>query len=100
MIKDFYALPKFLFGQGYVTLTNDARVLYALLLDRFETDKRIDEAGKAYLIFTREAMSQALLVSDKSARRAVVLLKGCALLTEERPGWMRANAIYLNFPER
>ena len=99
----FYQMPKFLFTVELVDLSNDARVLYALLRDRHELsiqNKWINDKNEVYLIFTRDEMCSLLGCSENTVRKALNQLKDADLLTEERQGLNRPNLIYLNFIEQ
>ena len=98
MANRFYQLPKFLFDPEFKGLSNDARVLYALLRDRHELSIKngwVDEEGYVYLIFKREDMEKLLGVSDKTVIKAINNLKKYNLIEEQRLGQGRANRIYL-----
>ena len=98
MANRFYQLPKFLFDPEFKGLSNDARVLYALLRDRHELSIKngwVDEEGYVYLIFKREDMEKLLGVSDKTVIKAINNLKKYNLIEEQRLGQGRADRIYL-----
>ena len=95
----FYQLHKFLFTGTFKTLSNDARVLYALLRDRFSLsleNEWVNDKGEVYLIYTREHLSSMLGCSVNTVRKAMNQLKLAGLLDEERMGVNRPNRIYLS----
>lgn len=94
----FYQMPKFLFQNDFKKLSNDARVLYALLKDRHDLSIKnqwINDAGEVYLIYSRENMILDLGISQPTLRKAINQLKKYNLLEEERQGQGKANLIYL-----
>ena len=60
----FYQLPKFLFEDGHFSkMTTDAKIMYALLKDRFELSKInnwIDEENNIYLLYTNKQLCSIL----------------------------------------
>ncbi|EPP68302.1 hypothetical protein M458_00510, partial [Staphylococcus epidermidis Scl22] len=60
----FYQLPKFLFEDNYFSkMTTEAKVMYALLKDRFELskiNKWIDEENNIYLLYTNKQLCTIL----------------------------------------
>ena len=95
----FYQLPKFLFEEPFGKLSNDSKVLYALLKDRHNlsiTNNWINERGEIYLLFKRENMQEMLNLSKPTITKAVNELITAGLIEEERQGLNKANRIYLN----
>lgn len=92
----YYQLPKFLFGiKG---LSNNAKILYALLKERHELSFKngwVNDKGEIYLVLKREDMQEMLGLSDKTTANAVKELKIHNLLQEERLGQGKPNRIYL-----
>jgi hypothetical protein len=94
----FYKLPKFLFEEGFEELSNDARVLYALLRDRLDLSMSngwVNECSEVYLIYKRENMANILKCSLPKVKTIVEQLKEYGLIEEERMGLNRPNRIYL-----
>lgn len=94
----FYQLPKFLFEGEFENLSNDARVLYALLKDRHELSLKnnwVNDNGEVYLIYSREDMAKMLKVSQPTLRKIITQLKDVLLIEEERMGLNKPNRIYL-----
>jgi len=94
-----YSIPKFLFENELKILSNDARVLYALLKDKHEIsikNNQINKNNEVYLEYTREDMYKMLGISKPTVIKAVNELKKYHLLEEERIGNRQANRIYLN----
>lgn len=95
----FYQLPKFLFEKPFEKLSNDSKVLYALLKDRHNLsvlNNWINERGEIYLQFKRESMQEMLNLSKPTITKAVNELIKAGLIEEERLGLNKANRIYLN----
>jgi len=96
--NSFYQLPKFLFNIEFSDLSNDARVLYALLRNRHEisvVNGWFDEKDEVYQYFKRKDMQAMLHLSDKTVTRAMQDLKDFGLLEEQRQGCNKPNRIYL-----
>ncbi|MCL2572905.1 MAG: replication initiator protein A [Defluviitaleaceae bacterium] len=97
----FYKLPKFLFEGEFMNLTNDARTLYSVLLDRMELSKSrknddwVNEKGEVYLVFTQEKLAEAIGISVTSVKRGMKVLMEYGLLEQERQGLNRPNKIFL-----
>lgn len=94
----FFQMPKFLFQGEFKGLSNDARVLYALLKDRHKLsveNKWINGKNEVYLIYSRVNMEEMLGVSDKTTKKAVDQLIKYKLMEEERQGQGKPNLIYL-----
>ena len=91
-------MPKFLFEGDFSDLSNDARVLYALLRDRHDlslANKWFNEFNEVYIIFTRTEMETLLGRSERTVKKAVEQLKAAGLMEEQTQGLNRPNIIYL-----
>ena len=96
--NSFYQLPKFLFTGELKNLSNDARVLYALLRDRHDLSLKnqwFNDKNEVYHIMSRETMGDMLGLSRKTVIKVVNELKRYALLEEERKGQGKVNLLYL-----
>lgn len=94
----FYQLPKFLFEEEFKGLSNDAKILYALLLNNHELsikNKWFNANGEIYITFSRENMCELLGLSRPTVTKAMESLKKHKLVEEERIGLGRPNRIYL-----
>lgn len=94
----FYQMPKFLFENECCELSNDARVLYALLRDRHDLSMMnnwINDKNEVYMIYTRNNLQEIMGLSAKTVKKAFDHLKSIGLLEEERMGFNRPNRIYL-----
>ena len=79
-IPAFLPYPRFLLK---MELTNTARVLYALLLDRAKLSRRNgwkDEKGQIYLIYPISNMAQDLGKSQTTIKKAMRELENAGLL--------------------
>lgn len=96
----YYQVPKELYSNPkYKTaINNDAKMLYALLLDRMElsrTNHWVDADGTIFLIFKREDLADMLGICVTTVWRAIKQLKEVGLLAEKRQGLNRPNLIYI-----
>ena len=65
----YYQMPKVFFtNEKYKKLSNDAKILYALLLDRLQLsikNKWIDSSDSLYFVYTNQTLSEILNVSPR-----------------------------------
>lgn len=97
----FYQLPKTFYCQGskYFVLSNNAKVLYALLKDRLNISIKnnwINNDNEVFLIMTRNEMCELLGVCENNARKAIKELIEIGLIEEFRQGLNKPNLIFLN----
>lgn len=103
----FYQIPKELVeNPNYNSkLNSDAKLLYALLLDRMELSRKnnwINENGEIYLLYSRENIQEALNISKPTAVKAFKQLTEAELIKEVRQGLGKPNVIYIGkikYPE-
>lgn len=96
----YYQVPKELYinPRYKTTINNDAKMLYALLLDRMElsrTNGWIEDDGTIFLIFKREDLADMLGICTTTVWRAIKQLKEVGLIEEKRQGLNRPNLIYI-----
>ena len=96
----YYQVPKELYinPRYKTTINNDAKMLYALLLDRMElsrTNGWIEDDGTIFLIFKREDLADMLGICTTTVGRAIKQLKEVGLIEEKRQGLNRPNLIYI-----
>lgn len=94
----FVILPKFLFNDEFCDMSNDAKMLYAILRDRCSLSKKnrwIDKNGDIYLIYTREKLSIIMNCSVNTVRKGIEQLKEYNLIEEVRRGLTKPNWIYV-----
>ena len=98
----FYQLPKFLFEDGHFSkMTTDAKVMYALLKDRFELSKInnwIDEENNIYLLYTNKQLCSILQYGEPKIIKLKKELEKFNLILNERQGLNKPNKIYLLEP--
>lgn len=94
----FKKLYDFLFIEPYVSMSNDAKIMYSLLRDRFNlsvANDWINANGEIYLIYSNQDLVK---VMNKSERTIIKLKKELAkynLLEEERQGQKLPNLLFL-----
>lgn len=96
----YYKVPKDLFENSrYKTILNsDAKLLYALLLDRMELSREngwVNENGEIYLIYTREEICNMLGLCVNTVIKAFHQLSESGLIFEKRQGRGMPNLIYI-----
>ena len=84
---EFAKFPKYLLLPPYCRLSNNAKLLYVLMLDRLSLSLKNDWAdvdGRIYIFYSREQMMQDLNISSKSTIiKAVNELIAIKLISEE-----------------
>ncbi len=96
----FYKLPKFLMKEECLKrLSNDAKLLYALMLDRMSLSKKnewFDEENRVYIIYTLEHIIQDLNCSrDKGMKVVAELEQGVGLIERKKRGQGKPTLIYM-----
>lgn len=101
-IMNFYMIPKVLVKDKYFAeLSNDAKMMYALLLDRTHlSDKNgwADSGGQLYIIYTTEELMDDLNVSKRTVIKLMAELdseKGYGLIERVKQGFGLPNRIYV-----
>ena len=106
----YYRMPKFLFEGDLAHLSNDARVLYAILRDRHDLLAGLKDQwaggdggdggdGEVYLVFSRKNMCETMKLSRPTITKAMAHLKKHGLIREKRLGQGETNRIYLLPPD-
>ncbi|WP_240336530.1 replication initiator protein A [Lactococcus lactis] len=100
--ETYYQLPKVLFSNiKYKKLTNDAKVAYALLKDRFNYSVQnnwVDEDDNLYFIFTNEELMEMLDSGNQKVIKIKKELQTSELLFQKRMGVNKPNRLYLLRP--
>lgn len=96
----YYQVPKELYTNSKykTTINNDAKVLYAFLLDRMELSRInqwVDDDSTIFLIFKREDLADMLGICTTTIWRAFKQLKEVGLIDEKRQGLGKPNIIYI-----
>ena len=98
----FYKIPKLLFkDKRYSKISSDAKLLYALLLDRMSLSKKngwVDEEKRVYIYFSvREIMEEFDIGTEKCTKIMSELddVKGCGLIHRKKQGQGKPAKIYV-----
>lgn len=98
----FYRMPKVLFtNTKYQDITVEAKVLYALMLDRLALSKKnnwIDQDGNVYIFFTMQEAMRLLNVGHEKAVKLFAMLdqeKGVGLIRRKKLGQGKPAMIYV-----
>lgn len=95
----FYRIPKVLFTDNrFQKISTEGKVLYGLLLDRVSLSREngwIDEEGRVYIIFTLNAIRQAMNCAEKSAIKYLTELEDFGLIERIRQGFGKPAIIYV-----
>lgn len=95
----FFRIPKFLFTEKrFMGISNDAKALYGLLLDRASLSKAngwIDELGRVYVFYSNEAVQQFIGCTDKKETKLMVELEESMLIERKRQGQGKPVKIYV-----
>ena len=94
----YLPFPRFLLQ---TELTQTAKLLYALLLDRATLSQAngwLDESGRIYLVFPIEKIAAALDRSAMTVKTALSELENAGLIERRRSGFSKPNRIYVKLP--
>ena len=97
-LPPYLPYPQFLLK---MEITQTAKLLYALLLDRTTLSQRNgwqDESGRTYIIFPVAAIADALDRSPSTVKEALNELDHAGLLERKRQGFSAANRLYVKLP--
>ena len=98
----FYQLPKFLFEDEYFSkMPTDAKVMYALLKDRFELSRLnnwVDSENNIYLLYINKQLCSILNYAEPKIIKLKKELEKYNLIINERQGLNKPNKIYLLEP--
>ncbi len=96
------AVPRFLFRSSrYVSLSIQAKLVYALLLESLQYCHRrnwFDENGDIYVLLPQEAIGQSLGLGKNAVYRAFDNLKKYGLIEIVQQGLCLPNRIYVHEP--
>ncbi|MDD2409967.1 MAG: replication initiator protein A [Bacilli bacterium] len=90
----YYHIPKFLFKKDYNKLPNNAKILYAILLDKLKTGY-VDEEENVYLILTRDEMCNILNMGRNTVTKLMQDLVEYDLIEDIQMGLGIPNRIYV-----
>ena len=98
----FYRLPKVLFTDGrYKTLSDGAKILYGLMLDRMGLSMKngwLDEQNRVFIYFTLEDVTEQMnCKNDKGVKLLAELdtVKGVGLIERVKQGQGKPTIIYV-----
>ena len=98
----FYQLPKYLFEDSYFKkMSAEAKIMYALLKDRFELsiqNEWVDKNNNIYFIFSNKHLCEYLGYAEQKIIKLKKELISFNLLTQERVGLNKPNRLYLLKP--
>lgn len=99
---NFFRIPKkLILDPKFRGLSNDAKILYSIMLDRMTLSARngwVDDENRVYIIFTVKDVTEELGCSE---RKAIMLMgeldtkKGIGLIEKKRQGLGRPNLLYV-----
>ena len=97
----YMPFPRSLMEDSLADISNDAKVLYALLLDRASISKIngfIEADGTIRLYFTVEQAQKKLHRSRQCVTRIFRELESCGLICRKKQGLGKPALITLNYP--
>ena len=97
----YIPFPRFLMEDSLAGLSNDAKVLYALMLDRASISRQngyVEPDGTIRLYFTLEQAQTKLHRSRQSATRIFQELEYSGLIIRKKQGLGKPALITLNYP--
>ena len=92
----FYMLPRILFTSTELSCTNDAKLLYALMLDRSQLSRKngwIDEQGRTFIYYTIETAMSMLHIGRTKTVGLFKELENIGLIVRNRE--FKAYKIYV-----
>ncbi|WP_298199578.1 replication initiator protein A [Desulfosporosinus sp.] len=96
----YYKIPKELCeNKCYrINLTSDAKLIYAMLLDRMELSRKnswVNANQEIFLLYTKENVSDMLGISSTTVYRSFKQLETLKLIKQVRQGLNRPNMIFI-----
>ena len=95
----FFKIPKILYTDSiFKTLSSDAKVLYAILLDRMSLSMKngwLDEENKVFIIFTIDEMEETMNIGRNKAINIMKEIQDFGLIEKKRRGLGKPNIIYV-----
>lgn len=98
----YFQLPRWLFKEPYKKLSNNAKIMYALLYNRLGLSlesKWYDRNGQVFMYFTTAEFCEELGCSEKTVTKIKKELVTSGLLREERQGLTKPNRLYILGPK-
>ena len=97
-IPVYLPYPRFLLGMD---LTQTAKVLYALLLDRASLSRKTgwkDEEGHIFVVYPIAYLADDLGKSPMTVKKALNELEEAGLLVRKKQGFSKPNLLYVRIP--
>lgn len=95
----FFKIPKILYTDSiFKTLSSDAKVLYAILLDRMSLSMKngwLDEENKVFIIFTIDEIEETMNIGRNKAINIMKEIQDFGLIEKKRRGLGKPNIIYV-----
>lgn len=95
----FFKIPKILYTDSiFKTLSSDAKVLYAILLDRMSLSMKngwLDDENKVFIIFTIEEIEETMNIGRNKAINIMKEIQDFGLIEKKRRGLGKPNIIYV-----
>ena len=94
-----FKIPKILYTDSiFKTLSSDAKVLYAILLDRMSLSMKngwLDDENKVFIIFTIEEIEETMNIGRNKAINIMKEIQDFGLIEKKRRGLGKPNIIYV-----
>ncbi|MBD9966462.1 replication initiator protein A [Enterococcus faecalis] len=101
--ETFFKLPKVFFTNSlYINMSNDAKIAYAILKDRFQYSIKnnwVNENNQIFFIYTNKELMSILNCHEGKLNKIKKELENAELLFQERVGLKKPNRLYLGKPE-
>jgi len=96
-------IPFFLFEGEFRKMSSNAKLMYALLLERAyhaiqNKTVDVDDEGRMFIFYTNEELQKKLRVSDKTVTKVQNELKMFELIATIQQGLGKPNRIYILVP--
>ena len=95
----FFRIPKLLIkDRRFSTLSNDAKLLYGLMLDRMSLSRKnnwFDKENRAYIIYKVENVMEDLCCANGKASKLLMKLEEIGLIERNKPGLGKPAVIYV-----
>ena len=97
----FYRYPVALIKNNkFKTLSNDAKLLYTLLLDRMQSSARNDfrdKSGRVHILYSTQSVSEDIGCSQDKSCKLMTELEQAGLIERYRQGQGKPSRIYVKF---
>jgi len=96
--ESFIKLYQFLFIEPYINMSNDSKIMYSLLRDRFNLSVQnnwVNKNGEIYLIYSNKELVEIIKKSEPTIIKIKKELASYYLLEEEQQGQKKPNLLFL-----